>query len=175
MNSRKRIRIELEDNTGGKYNLSIEGNLSKEKIIQAIELMDLVNENTSNDISFNSLNNISNSKNLQEESIDSKIWNIITKSFSNTKFTSTDIANFYQEKYNDPIKLSVISTYLSRYCNKGKLIRNKKLREYVYHLQNSNLFKQHLNHDQLSSTSDSNNDAYSYNLTKKRTIHDLQN
>ncbi|MGD1835846.1 MAG: hypothetical protein ACPKQO_09010 [Nitrososphaeraceae archaeon] len=169
MNSKKKIKIELEDTTGGKYNLSLEGNISKEKILQAVELMDLVNSN-------NSYNNTSVSHNQESSSIDSKIWNIIIESFSNTKFTSTDIVNFYQEKYHDPIKLSVISTYLARYCNKGKLTRNKKLREYVYYLQNSNTYKNYPHSTSSISSISNSNATYSYNITNhKKTIHDLQN
>ena len=169
MNSKKKIKIELEDNTGGKYHLSLEGNISKDKILQAVELMDLVNSN-------NNFNDPSISHNPEATSIDSKIWNIIIESFSNTKFTSTDIVNFYQEKYHETIKLSVISTYLARYYNKGKLTRNKKLREYVYYLQNSNAIKNYPNNtSSISSISNSNN-TFSYNITKQtKTIHDLQN
>ena len=169
MNSKKKIKIELEDTTGGKYHLSLEGNISKDKLLQAVELMDLVNSN-------NTFNDSSIPPNPEATSIDSKIWNIIIESFSNTKFTSTDIVNFYQEKYHETIKLSVISTYLARYCNKGKLTRNKKLREYVYYLQNSNVLKNYPNNtSSISSISNSNN-TFSYNVTKHtKTIHDLQN
>jgi hypothetical protein len=37
----KKIRIELEDAEGGKYNLSLEGSMSRDKIIKACELMKL--------------------------------------------------------------------------------------------------------------------------------------
>ena len=41
--SKKKIKIQLEDAEGGKYNLSLEGNVSKEKIMKVFELMDLIN------------------------------------------------------------------------------------------------------------------------------------
>src|ERR671913_2653379 len=76
---------------------------------------------------------------LQEKSnrtlsVDSKIWNIIEQSFYYNTFTSSDIVNIYNKKYNETIKLSIISTYLARYVTKGKLKRTKRLREYVYDL-----------------------------------------
>ena len=37
----KKIRIELEDAEGGKYNLSLEGSMSRDKILKACELMEL--------------------------------------------------------------------------------------------------------------------------------------
>ena len=37
----KKIRIELEDAEGGKYNLSLESSMSRDKILKACELMEL--------------------------------------------------------------------------------------------------------------------------------------
>ena len=50
---KKKIKIELEDADGGKYNLSLEGNMSKEKIMKVFELMEVLdirgqNNNTDN-------------------------------------------------------------------------------------------------------------------------------
>ncbi|MGB7636393.1 MAG: hypothetical protein WBL88_02340 [Nitrososphaeraceae archaeon] len=38
----KKIRIELEDAEGGKYNLSLEGSMSRDKMVKACELMELL-------------------------------------------------------------------------------------------------------------------------------------
>jgi len=40
---RKRIRIDLEDSDGAKYNFNLEGNVTREKILKIFELMDLMN------------------------------------------------------------------------------------------------------------------------------------
>jgi len=130
---KKKIKIELEDDEGGKYNLSLEGNFSKEKILKVIELMELVRSNSTADLIANS-HQESTTNNNRTLSVDSKIWGVIEQSFSYTAFTSSDIANIYNKKYNETIKLSIISTYLSRYATKGKLKRTKRLREYVYDL-----------------------------------------
>ena len=129
MSSKKKIKIELEDDEGSKYNLSLEGNFSKEKIFQVIELMDLVRSTNSGEIT-----NQLQEKNNNTLSVDSKIWKIVEESFYFNTFTSSDIVNIYKKKYNETIKLSIISTYLARYCAKGKLNRTKRLREYVYNL-----------------------------------------
>ena len=125
---KKKIKIELEDDEGGKYNLSLEGNFSKEKILQVIELMELVRSDSTG-ATINS-----SQENNRTLSVDSKIWNIIEQSFYYNTFTSSDIVNIYNKKYNETIKLSIISTYLARYVTKGKLKRDKRLREYVYSL-----------------------------------------
>ncbi len=165
MSSRKKIKIELEDDEGSKYNLSLEGNFSKEKILQVIELMDLVRSSDSEAIT-----NLMQEKN-HTLSVDSKIWNIIEESFYFNNFTSSDIVNIYKKKYNETIKLSIISTYLARYCAKGKLNRTKRLREYVYNLvRNSSTNADSINN--IVSSDDENKIAYD---VRRKTIDDLKN
>lgn len=38
----------------------------------------------------------------------------------------------YEDEYEEPIKLSVISTYLSRFAVKGKVTREKQGKEWAY-------------------------------------------
>ena len=47
----------------------------------------------------------------------------IEKHFPLTWFSSREIQYAYEEEYN-PIRLSTVSTYLSRYTNRGFLVRN---------------------------------------------------
>lgn len=165
MSSRKKIKIELEDDEGSKYNLSLEGNFSKEKILQVIELMDLVRSDSG------AITNPLHEKN-NTLSVDSKIWNIVEESFYFNTFTSSDIVNIYKKKYNETIKLSIISTYLARYCVKGKLNRTKRLREYVYNLvRNSSTNADSIN-NVVSSDDDDNKIAYD---VRRKTIDDLKN
>ena len=167
---KKKIKIELEDDTGGKYNLSLEGNFSKEKILQIIELMELVRSDSVDKITNSSKENNS------ILSVDSKIWNIIEQSFYYNTFTSSDIVNIYNKKYNETIKLSIISTYLARYVTKGKLKRVKRLREYVYDLvRNSSTDADSINTNIVSSTSSDNDDNKIVYDVRRKTIDDLKN
>ena len=165
---KKKIKIELEDDAGGKYNLSLEGNFSKEKILQIIELMELVHSD-----SVDKITNLSQENN-NTLSVDSKIWNIIEQSFYYNTFTSSDIVNIYNKKYNETIKLSIISTYLARYVTKGKLKRTKRLREYIYDLvRTSSTNADSINTNIVSSNSDNDNKIV-YDVRRK-TIDDLKN
>ena len=116
---RKRIRIDLEDSEGVKYNFNLEGNITREKILKIFELMDLMN-----------IEEEQNTPNL--DSIGAKIWNIIDKFFPVGKFTSSEIQENYEDEYNEPIKLATISTYLSRFNTKGRIERAKNGREWTY-------------------------------------------
>jgi hypothetical protein len=126
--SRKRIKIQLEDSDGGKYDFALEGNISKNKIMKLIEVLDLM-ETKSNDTNFE------NPKPIEKEnltSIGSKIWNLIERKFPHTAFTSSDILEIYEDDYHEPIQLSVVATYLSRYSDRCKLSRNKRGKEWLY-------------------------------------------
>jgi len=117
--AKKRIKIDLEDADGAKYNLSLEGNVTREKMLKIFELMDLINiEETQNEPIL--------------DSVGSKIWNIIDKHFPMGKFTSSEVLEKYEDDYGEPIKLSIISTYLSRFTSKGKVGRIRQGREWAY-------------------------------------------
>jgi hypothetical protein len=128
---KKKIKIELEDAEGGKYNLSLEGNMSKDKIIKVFELMEGFNTEGAQQGKRDKYN-IENPKNDNLTSLQSKIWSIIENKFPFTSFTSSDILEMYNEEYDEQIKLDVIATYLSRYHKKGKLNRTKKAKEWIY-------------------------------------------
>ncbi len=169
MNSRKRkIKIELEDEQGSKYNLSIEGNVSKEKILRVIELIDSVEPNAQ------ILNNMTNNNaERNTDSMDSKIWYVVESFFSSIKFTSIDVARKYEMVHKESIKHSIISTYLSRYCSKGKLVRNKKNREFEYQICK---LRNTIADNEISNYSYNNLGNYSKNqISDRKTIHDLMN
>jgi citrate synthase len=119
--ARKRIRIDLEDSEGAKYNFSLEGNVTREKMLKIFELMNLMNIEEPE-------------TSAQLDSIGAKIWNVIDKNFPIGKFTSSMILEKYEDQYGEPIKLSVISTYLSRFAVKGKVVREKQGKEWAYQI-----------------------------------------
>ena len=119
--SRKRIRIDLEDTDGAKYNFSLEGNVTRDKMLKIFELMDLMNIEEPE-------------AGARPDSVGAKIWNIIDKYYPMGKFTSTMILEKYEDEYEEPIKLSVISTYLSRFAQKGRIGRDRKGKEWNYQI-----------------------------------------
>ena len=50
------------------------------------------------------------------------------------KFTSSLILEKYEDEYEEPIKLSVISTYLSRFALKGRVARERTGKEWSYQI-----------------------------------------
>lgn len=119
--ARKKIRIQLDDGEGGKYSLSVEGNVTREKIIKVFELMELLD-----------MEKVGGSEGANMNSVGSKIRNIVENKFSFGDFTSSELLEAYEDGYNEPVKLSVISTYLARFADRGMLERKRNSREWLY-------------------------------------------
>ena len=117
--AKKRIRIDMEDSDGARFNIKIEGNVTREKVLKIFEMMDLMNIEEEQETT-------------NMESVGSKIWHIVDKFFPIGKFTSTTILEKYEDEFNEPVKLSIISTYLSRFSSKGRIDRVRTGREWTY-------------------------------------------
>jgi len=118
--AKKRIRIDMEDSDGARYDIKIEGNVTRDKVLKIFEMMDLMNIEEEQETT-------------NMDSVGSKIWHIVDKFFPVGKFTSTTILEKYEDEFNEPVKLSVISTYLSRFSSKGRIDRVRTGREWTYH------------------------------------------
>jgi len=117
--AKKRIRIDMEDADGARYDIKIEGNVTRDKVLKIFEMMDLMNIEEEHEAT-------------NMDSVGSKIWHIVDKFFPLGKFTSTNILEKYEDEFNEPVKLSVISTYLSRFSSKGRIDRVRTGREWTY-------------------------------------------
>ena len=111
----------MEDSDGARYDIKLEGNVTRDKVLKIFEMMDLMNIEEEQEVT-------------NMDSVGSKIWNIIDKFFPIGKFTSTNILEKYEDEYNEPVKLSVISTYLSRFSTKGRVNRTRTGREWTYQI-----------------------------------------
>ena len=117
--AKKRIRIDMEDADGARYDIKLEGNVTRNKVLKIFEMMDLMNIEEEE-------------QSVKMDSVGSKIWHVVDKFFPMGKFTSTNILEKYEDEFNEPVKLSVISTYLSRFTSKGRVERVRTGREWTY-------------------------------------------
>ena len=109
----------MEDSDGARFDIKIEGNVTRDKVLKIFEMMDLMNIEEEQETT-------------NMDSVGSKIWHIVDKFFPMGKFTSTTILEKYEDEFNEPVKLSVISTYLSRFSSKGRIDRVRTGREWTY-------------------------------------------
>lgn len=109
----------MEDSDGAHYDIKLEGNVTRDKVLKIFEMMDLMNIEEEQET-------------VNIDSVGSKIWHIVDKFYPRGKFTSTNILEKYEDEFNEPVKLSIISTYLSRFSTKGKIDRMRTGREWTY-------------------------------------------
>lgn len=156
--ARRKIKIELEDENGEKYNLTLQGTLTREKLMNVIEFVQLFDKN-SIEGSFEG----GFERRMNDTKLGSKLWNLIIENFRYHTFTSSDILRIYQELYYESIQLSVISIYLSRFYFKKQLNRSKNGKQWVY-----TLIKEKINN--LRENYEKPNDS---NLLSVPTVYDL--
>ena len=79
------------------------------------------------------------------DTLGGKIWYIIENYFPTGRFTSSLVLQKYEDEYNEPdavyherkkepIKLSVVSTYLARFASQNKIKRERTGREWSYQI-----------------------------------------
>ena len=79
----------MEDSDGARYDIKLEGNVTREKILKIFELMDLMNIEEEQET-------------IKMDSVGAKIWHIVDTFFPMGKYTSTNILEKYEDEYNEP-------------------------------------------------------------------------
>jgi len=118
---RKRIKIELEDEEGTKYTLSLEGAVSRDKLMKAMDMLEVM------DVPLERARRAPD-----EGTFFGKVQTLLETTFAAGDFSSSDVAREFEEKYNQPVKLSTISTYLARLVDKQYIKRERFGNSWVY-------------------------------------------
>jgi hypothetical protein len=118
---RKKIKIELEDDEGTKYTLALEGRVSREKLMKAVDMLEVM------DVPLESSQRVPD-----EGTFFGKVMVLLETTFAAGDFSSSDVAREFEEKYSQPVKLSTISTYLARLTDKHFIRRERFGNSWVY-------------------------------------------
>ncbi|MDR0318548.1 MAG: hypothetical protein LBI09_00740 [Nitrososphaerota archaeon] len=115
----RKIRVELSENGGGRWAITFEGQIPRDKLLQILNCVDLLDDipNGGQSIS-NTTNTLPNTTSCFE-----KVQMTVQKNFPLIWFTSKDVQTIYEQTLNESISLSTASTYLARMTKKGLLIR----------------------------------------------------
>lgn len=144
----------MEDENGQKYNLTLQGSLSRAKIMNLIEFVQCFEKNSTD----TSIEHKESDRKLGQ-----KLWNLITENFRYHTFTSTDLLRIYKDLNYETIQLSVISIYLSRFYLKKQLNRSKNGKQWVYSLVKESPNYEKVNYDKSNQV----------NLLSVPTVYDL--
>jgi len=114
----RKMRVELFDSDGNRYTVAFEGQITRDKALRLLDLVELLGGMPSEGPSTDSTPTATNAVSRFE-----KVQIVIQKSFPLIWFASKDIQSFYEQELKEPIGLSTVSTYLSRMASKGLLLR----------------------------------------------------
>ena len=115
----RKIRVELFDSDGNRYTIAFEGQVTRDKALRLLDLVELLGGAPSEGPSVSQAASLPNRTLSRFE----KVQLVVQKSFPLIWFSSKDIQSVYETELKEPISLSTVSTYLSRMSTKGMLLR----------------------------------------------------
>ena len=110
----KKMRLEIFNN-GDRYTITFEGQVTRDKAIRLLDLVELLGGIPTVDLKT--------SQPISEISKIEKVRIAAKESFPVGWFSSKELQTTYEKKYNEPICLSTVSTYLSRLADRGFFIK----------------------------------------------------
>ncbi|MCW4000362.1 MAG: hypothetical protein NWE93_08985 [Candidatus Bathyarchaeota archaeon] len=115
----RKMRVELFDSDGNRYTIAFEGQVTRDKALRLLDLVELLGGAPGENPAANTGSAMPN-RNLSRFE---KVQLVIQKNFPLIWFSSKDIQSVYEQELKEPVSLSTISTYLSRMAAKGMLMR----------------------------------------------------
>ena len=115
----RKIRVELFDSDGNRYTIAFEGQVTRDKALRLLDLVELLGGIPGEGPSVSTGAALPNRTLSRFE----KVQLVIQKSFPLIWFSSKDIQSVYEQELKEPVGLSTVSTYLSRMASKGMLLR----------------------------------------------------
>jgi hypothetical protein len=115
----RKIRVELFDSEGNRYTIAFEGQVTRDKALRLLDLVELLGGAPSESPTVSQSASMPNRVLSRFE----KVQLVVQKSFPLIWFSSKDIQSVYETELKEPISLSTVSTYLSRMSTKGMLLR----------------------------------------------------
>ena len=111
----KKMRVEIF-NDGDRYTITFEGQVTRDKALRLLDLVELLG-------GMPTVNSES-SRPISEIPKIEKVRLAAEKNFPVGWFSSTDLQSAYEKQFNEPLRLSTVSTYLSRLADRGFFIKN---------------------------------------------------
>jgi hypothetical protein len=115
----RKMRVELFDSEGNRYTVSFEGQITREKAVRLLDLVELLGG-----VSGGPENREANQANANNGfSKYEKVRTLVQKHFPMVWFSSREVQSVYEQEFKEPISLSTVATYFARMANKGILVR----------------------------------------------------
>ena len=115
----RKMRIELFDSEGNRYTIAFEGQVTRDKALRILDLVELLGGMPSEGTTSGTGNVLTSAKLTCFE----KVRLVIQKNFPLVWFSSKDVQAVYEQELKEAVGLSTVSTYLARMTNRGLLLR----------------------------------------------------
>jgi hypothetical protein len=113
------MRVELFDSEGNKYTVAFEGQMTREKAVRLLDLVELLGGVSSNSPRVGA-GSESASEGLSKYD---KVRTLIQRSFPLVWFSSREVQTAYEQEFKEPLALSTAATYLARMSGRGVLTK----------------------------------------------------
>jgi hypothetical protein len=114
----RKMRVELFDTEGNKYTVSFEGQITREKAVRLLDLVELLGGVSSGGNPESNPMVAGNGFSKYE-----KVRILVQKHFPIVWFSSREVQSAYEQEFKEPISLSTVATYFARMANKGILVK----------------------------------------------------
>jgi hypothetical protein len=111
----KKMRVEVFDGTGNKYTVTFDGDVTRDKALRLLDIVELLGGMPS--VSPSQGQAVSELPKLE------KLRLIVEKHFPIIWFSSKDVQGMYEQEFKEPIALSMVCTYLARMAKRGMLMK----------------------------------------------------
>jgi len=120
------MRVEVFDGTGNRYAITFEGNVTRDKALRLLDLIELLGGMPGVEHEW--------SQTTSELSKLDRVQFVVEKHFPLVWFSSKDVLYAYEHEFKQPISLSTVSTYLSRMADRRILASNNASNKKRYRL-----------------------------------------
>lgn len=115
----RRMRVELYDSDGNRYSISFEGQITRDKALRLLDLVELLGGVPPGG---NNPNMSPAPSNMDLSKFD-KVRSVVQKHFPLVWFSSRELQSVFEQEFKEPIALSTVATYLSRMSAKGLVLK----------------------------------------------------
>ncbi|MEM3770182.1 MAG: hypothetical protein QXG76_03230 [Candidatus Bathyarchaeia archaeon] len=113
----RKMRIEVFDSEGNKYSVAFEGQITRDKALRLLDLVELLGG-----VTASGANSGFNLTTVEKSKYD-KLLAVLQRHFPMVWFSSKEVQAAYEQEFNEPINLSTVATYLSRMAGRGVLVK----------------------------------------------------
>ncbi len=122
------MRVELFDSDGNRYTIAFEGQVTREKAVRLLDLVELLGGVPGGETNTGMKSGIADNGLSKYD----KVRAVVQRSFPLVWFSSKEVQNVYEQELGEPLALSTVATYLSRLVSKGVLLKTGPLNKLKY-------------------------------------------